>query len=81
MNSKVIPDYDKRIILFDNAAVLCTSYQTTRRHIPEDHYVVIMFFRGYIVDLFILKRAYYWKERTKTWYIIVLSLLSPNRRL
>jgi len=29
---------------FDNATILCTSYQTTRRHIPEDHYVVIMFF-------------------------------------
>jgi len=51
---------------FDNAAILCTSYQTTRRHIPEDHYVVIMFFKGYIVGLFVLKWAYYWKERTKS---------------
>ena len=52
---------------FDNAVILCTSYQTTWRHIPEDHYVVIMFFRGHVVGLFILKRAYYCKERTKAY--------------
>jgi len=31
---------------------------------PRRPYIV-MFFRRYIIELFILKRTYYWKERTK----------------
>jgi hypothetical protein len=47
---------------FVNTAILCTSYQTTRCHIPEDNYLVTLSFRGHVASLFFLKWAY-WKKK------------------